>query len=100
LLSAEFPGSYISAVTNDESDQIIYALGERNDSCIVYAIDQSGTIINDLYIDDSLVGNNILLVDNYLYIAGVYNYFTDPRACLIKISKDLVFSDVIGMGGD
>jgi len=87
-----YPGSYFISATISEFDSIIFALGERNDSCTVYAIDASGNIINSSFIDASLAGNNILLFDDYLYIAGVDYNLEDPRACLVKIPKNSVLA--------
>jgi len=88
----EYPGSYFMSLTKDESSEIIYALGDTNDSCAITAINHSGNIISNFIVDDSLEGNTIIFDNNYLYIAGVYDYFTSPRACLVKIHKDAMLS--------
>ena len=88
----EYPGSYFNSLTSDETGALIYALGSSDNSCILYCMDHSGNILSDYFVGDSLDGNNIILYDDFLYIAGVKNYLTSPRACFIIIPKDLIFS--------
>lgn len=88
----EYSNSYFSSLTNDESLEKIFILGNTDDLCFVNILDISGNIISETLVDDSLNGNNIIYFNDFLYIAGVYNYLTEPRSCLIKIHKDSILS--------
>lgn len=88
----EYSNNYFVSLSNYESSEKLYILGQTVELCTVKTLDYSGNIISDFIIDDSLTGNNIIFLDNYLYIAAVYNYCTAPRSCLIKIHKDSILS--------
>ncbi len=90
-----YPGDYFNSVTIDESDTKIFTLGNSGDSCFIYTIDDAGNLINRFFVDDSLSGNNILLLDDYFYITGVYYYLGRDQydgAYLIKIPRNSILS--------
>lgn len=91
-----YPGNYFNSVTIDESDTKIFTLGNSSDSCFIYTIDDAGNLINRFFVDDSLSGNNILLLDDYFYITGVYYYLGRAHqyngAYLIKIPRNSILS--------
>ncbi len=85
-----YNNNYFSSITNEMNTENLYILGENNGFCIINTANSSGNIISEFQLSDSLTGNKIIHLDDYLYITGVNNYFIDPRACFIKIHKDSI----------
>ncbi len=88
----EYLNDIFLSFTNNESSEEVFTLGNTVDLCYVNKLDNSGNIISEFLVDDSLDGNNIIYFDDFLYIAGVYNYSTEPRTCFIKVHKDSILS--------
>lgn len=88
----EYSNNFFISLSCDTFSETLFILGQNHDSCIVNTLSYSGELSGGYFIDDSLDGNNILYKNNYLYIAGIYNYCTDPRSCFIKLHKDSVLS--------
>jgi hypothetical protein len=85
-----YDDSYFISMTYSLSNGKIYLLGEKNEYCNIKTVKQNGEPMNDLMISDSITGSCIRSFGEYLYIAGINNYVTDPRACFIKLHQDSV----------
>ena len=89
-----YDASYFSSATNLSGTENIFVLGQNNDYCIINTVDPFGNITSEYQISDSLTGNTIISKDNYIYVAGDNNYPTNPRACIIKIHRDSISSNI------
>jgi len=85
-----YDDSYFISMTYSSSTGKIYLLGEKNGYCNIKTVKPDGEQVNDLMISDSITGSCIRSFGESLYIAGINNYATDPRACFIKLHQDSV----------
>jgi hypothetical protein len=84
----QYNNSSFSSVAEEHNGQNAFLLGQEGDFCVINSINSSGGLMAEFLLSDSLTGATMIYRDSYLYVTGIFNYLTDPRAGFLRIHKD------------